>query len=217
MLTSFVTDTQRATDSDRPASITESGCYSGVFRQVYTIETKNGAQIVCFYFCDEESGQTSFVDLCVVKTDGTPAFGMNILNALLVCMGVSQADAVPGTARTKSGEYIDTYRLKAIENRPVGVVLQKEWETYRSQTGELKDSYRMNLVKSFDPKTRRTASEIIAGREPKILESFVKNLKDRDRRNSAAQSATAAPAAAAAPAAGAAPQTPLDSYDDCPF
>ena len=212
MLTSFTTDAKRASDTDRPASISQSGCYTGVFRQVYTYQSAGGAQMVSFNFADQQSGQTCFTDLCIMKKNGEAAFGMDILNAIMLCMGVQKADAVQGKARNRRGEVIDALRIKAMENRPVGIVLQKEWDTYQDQNGGLKDTYRMIIAKPFDPQTRRTASEITEGREPKILEQFVKNLKDRDRRNSAAQSAPAAPAAPAA-----APQPPLDSYDDCPF
>lgn len=220
MLTSFTTDAKRASDTDRPASISQSGCYTGVFRQVYTYQSAGGAQMVSFNFADQQSGQTCFTDLCIMKKNGEAAFGMDILNAILLCMGVQKADAVQGKARNRRGEKIDALRITAMENRPVGIVLQKEWDTYQDQNGDLKETYRMIIAKPFDPQTRRTASEITEGREPKILEQFVKNLKDRDRRTNIAQSAPAAPvaaSAAAAPAVGAAPQPPLDSYDDCPF
>ncbi len=206
MITSFTTDTQRAVETDRPASIQESGPYTGVFRQVYTYETKNHAQMVSFNFQDQTSGLVCWIDLCISNTNGEPTFGYNVLNAILLCAGLERVDAVPGKARTRRGEIIEAPRLKALEGRPVGLALQKEIDCYQDRTtGEMRDTFRMQIAKPFKAATGQTASEIVKGEEPKALEAFLKTLKDRDVRGKRL-------AAAAAPT-GSAPH-PADEQDD---
>lgn len=195
MITSFTTDAQRAAETDRPSSILDTGDYIGVFRQVYTYETPNGAQMVCFNF-QENGGQVAWIDLCITKVSGETTFGYNVLNAILLCAGLERVDAVPGKARTRRGEIIEAPRLKALEGRPIGLALQKEIDCYQDRTtGEMRDTFRMQIAKPFKAATGQTASEIVKGEEAKALEAFLKTLKDRDVRGKRTAQA-AAPAAA---------------------
>lgn len=209
MITNFTRDATSAAKSDSPAFISESGAYAGVIRQAYTYTSLGGAQMMNFNFMDRETGAIAWIDLCVTKRDGTPAFGMDLFNALLTCMGVDSCNAVQGKARNRKGEVFDAYRIKEIENRPIGLVLQKELSSYTGNDGEIHDSYRMNLFKPFDAQSHKTATEIIKGSEAKNLDACLKNLKDRDTRSQNRQTASAS--------ASNATEKAVDTYDDCPF
>lgn len=212
MLTSFIANTESACASDRSAGITTSGAYVGVFKQAETYKSMGGAQMLRFWFSTKE-GQETWIDLCILKKNGEAAFGMDLFNALMVCMGVTNADATPGKARMRNGQINDNaYRIKGVEQKPIGLVLQRENDRYQDpRTGEMRDTFRMNIVRGFEPNSRKTASELIQGKEAHNVENLLKTLKDRDRTGGqAAAQQTAAPAQPAQAA-------PAQDFDDCPF
>ena len=201
MLTSFSADPQSAINADRSGGISESGAYVGVLKQAETYVTQNGAQMMRFWFATKD-GQETWTDLCVLKKDGTAAWGLDLFNSMMVCMGVQAADATPGRARQRNGQINENaMRIRNVENKPIGLLLQRENDTYQDQkTLEWKPTYRMNIVRAFDPVTRKTASEMLQNKEAHNIENALKTLKDKDRKPEQG-SRPAAPAHAVAQAA----------------
>lgn len=183
MLTSFTADHQSAINADRSSGISESGAYVGIIKQAETYVTPGGAQMMRFLFASR-NGQETWTDLCVIKKDGTAAWGMDLFNAMMVCMGVTVANATPGKALRRNGSINgDAMRIRSVEQKPIGLILQRENDTYTDQqTGEVKPTYRMNILRAFHTETRKTASELIEGKDAQKVDATLKSLKDKDRK-----------------------------------
>ena len=105
------------------------------------------------------------------------------------------------------------YRGKAIEGKPIGLVLEAEPREYLYQ-GEVKVANDMTIRRAFDPATGRTAKEIDSGAtEATAIPAFLKNLKEHPKAVRKLDGGTQA-AASSSPAS-MPPDPPVD--DDMPF
>jgi hypothetical protein len=187
-------DTNAAT-LDGGTSITQTGAYTGTIRQASVGAGASGAQYLDFVFKSDD-GRTCNVRLYVTKNDGSEAFVRKIFDALLVVIGAQSADVVEGKVYTRDknapgGVRVDQgYRVPAVEGKPVGMLLQRENYTYSGR-----ESYRLNLLTPFDPKTRRVAKEILAGAaEAKLLDLRIASTHDRTSQSAQASAPSTAPA-----------------------
>ena len=191
----FDRNDSNAATLDGGTSITQTGAYTGTIRQASVGAGASGAQYLDFVFKSDD-GRTCNVRLYVTKNDGSEAFGRKILDALLVVIGASSADVVEGKVYTRDksapgGVRVDQgYRVPAVEGKPVGMLLQRENYTYSGR-----ESYRLNLLTPFDPKTRRVAKEILAGAaEAKLLDQRIASTHDRTSQSAQASAPSTAPA-----------------------
>lgn len=191
----FDRNDQNAATLDGGTSITQTGAYTGTIRQASVGAGASGAQYLDFVFKSDD-GRTCNARLYVTKNDGSEAFGRKILDALLVVIGASSADVVEGKVYTRDknapgGVRVDQgYRVPAVEGKPVGMLLQRENYTYSGR-----ESYRLNLLTPFDPKTRRVAKEILAGAaEAKLLDLRIASTHDRTAQSAQASAPSTAPA-----------------------
>ena len=145
--------------------ITKTGAYSLKILQAEIAKTPNGAQFIELYVEDTETQARNFTRFYMTKVDGTPSFGANIFNAMMVCMGVTQCTPTRGKVwdqkmQVKQGE---TYVLPEIVNKFVGLILRRRNREYQGTDGQMHTSFNMEPISAFDPQTKRTAAEIIKG------------------------------------------------------
>ena len=197
--------------------ITKTGAYSLKILQAEIAKTPNGAQFVELYVEDTETQARNFTRFYMTKVDGTPSFGANIFNAMLVCMNVTQCTPTRGKVwdqkmQVKQGE---TYVLPEIVNKFVGLILRRRNREYQGTDGQMHTSFNMEPVSAFDPQTKRTAAEIIKG-SPEA-----KGMERRLAQTLAKEAEEAAKAKPAAPTttygAPAAPTSAPLANDDVPF
>lgn len=179
MLNSFTVNREKAKAVASSKYITKTGAYEGVISQASVRESQSGATAVDLVF-KEDSGALAFIQMWVLKKDGTRTFNHDILDALLVICGVENAPVMASKVFDRNGQPHDGYRIPALEKKRVGMLLQREQRFYIDQKdGMEKETYSMNLLTPFDLTTRKIAKEIIEGTEAKRLEDLIANTKDR--------------------------------------
>lgn len=179
----FEYDDKAAGSADREPMTT--GAYVGTFTRVAYISTDEGAEGLEFEFEGPGQGKAQF-NIWTKSKAGEQTFGYNQLQALMYLMGVKSLKSQPGKVRSYvdgKWEEVEGERFPDLENKPVGVVLQKELTSKKSGG----DSFRWNLVGQFQPETRLTASELKDRvNKPAKLDKILRNLKDKDSRKNAA-------------------------------
>ena len=170
MISTITCDSAAAAKTDRQI-IQTSGAYAGVIRQAQLWDTKNGATMLGLNFMSEH-GEEADISFCIVKSDGSESYGMGYLHSIMTCIGIKSANPTKGRVRQRDGSIADGIRLREIE-KPIGLVIQLKEDEYDG-----KRYWRKELRRVFDPMSRKTASEIVNNREPKIIDQLVKTIKD---------------------------------------
>lgn len=191
--------------------IRESGKYVGTITRAQKLLSKNDVQGLGLSFKTDDGASANYLDLYTVKPNGDILRGYNIVQALLCCCRIRDAQEGPITFerwdRDEGGMVEVTEEgYPAIMGKRVGFILQKELATH-SITGA--DTERMNIVAVFEASTGLTASEILdkktkAERIDQI-EQMIMRSPVRDTRKRVAKT----PAVSQAPAAGS-----NDDWDD---
>lgn len=171
--------------------IDKSDAFVGKFTNVWALVSKTkddgsgGTSGIHFEF-EGDGGERGQADIYTIKKDGTKLFGYNMVQAMMLIMGVKGL-------KTKKGEveiFEDGKRVKAegdtfpdLIGRKIGVIFQKE--LYTKSDG--KEGSRYNLIATFHPETRMTASEIKEKKvKPEKYERIMRGLKTKDSRIAAA-------------------------------
>ena len=212
MIGTITLDKAAATASESAPRISETGAYVGRIVQAEQYDTRAGATMARFYF-QAEDGASAWLTMCLLKTDGTEPFTMNIFHSILRCAVVSAVTATPGKVRTMSGQTADGYRMRELEGKRVGLLLQAEPREYQAQDGSIKIATDMTIRRAFDAETGRTAKELSTDAPAQRIQADLKYYREHPKevRRLEGASQSASTAAAAPSAAYAAPA------DDCPF
>ena len=168
--------------------IDENAAYIGQFKRVQEIVSANtGTKGIQFEFEAPGGGKAQF-SLYTEKEDGTRIFGFNLVQAMMTVLGLRGLKGQPGKVMQydadegKSVE-VDGIRYPDLEEKNIGVVLQKE--LYTKNDG--KDGWRMNLATVFHPTSKLTASEIKEKKaKSEKLERILRGLKTKDSRKKVA-------------------------------
>ena len=194
------TDTSVSYDFDESAAghaedfanrIDKSDAFIGKFTNVWALVSKTkddgsgGTSGIHFEF-EGTGGERGQADIYTIKKDGTKLFGYNMVQAMMLIMGVQGL-------KTKKGEiegFVDGKREKMegdvfpdLIGRSIGVIFQKE--LYTKSDG--KEGSRYNLIATFHPETRLTASEIKEKKvKPEKYERIMRGLKTKDSRTAQA-------------------------------
>lgn len=210
MFTSIKRDAEKARKSDGGNFITHSGAYVVFIGQVAAKQTKSDSSMIELTLRDVQTGALCNSRLVLTKSDGSDAFGMGLLHALMTIVGVEEVQTVAGKVWRRDHTSEDGYRIPILEKKQVGVLLQRVNDVYNGRT-----KFDMNIVGWYDPQTRKTASEIVNGVEkPVKLDQKLKGLQDRDTDDYKAF--TSQDARAAQPTSDYVPEVPA-GYDDAPF
>lgn len=204
-------DKAAAIRSEPLARIFETGAYKGKILQAEQYETKSGAAMLRFYF-ESNEGATAWLSLCIIKSDGEEAYGMGIFQSMMYVSKTDSVEWAEGKVRNMKGEIVKGYRGRAIEGKPIGLVLEAEPREYL-YLGEVKIANDMTIRRAFDPDTGRTAKEVDSGAtEATAIPALLKNLKEHPKAvrklDGGTQTQTTSPASMP-------PDPPVD--DDMPF
>lgn len=184
--------------------------YQCAYRTAKSAESK--AEMLDFTVGDAE-GRKALTGLVLSKRDGSPAFGMNIWNALLGLLKVDNAKIVPGKVFALNGSSKDGYRIHAVEKKQIGMLLQYVEDRDEHGFQVLNDKgypiYHMVLQCLFDPATNKTHNELLEGKEATTLAKLTAKYKD--------DFAKVADDDSAAVSYGSAPKTAAEVTDDMPF
>lgn len=143
--------------------IRESGKYIGTITRAQKLLSKKDVQGLGLSFKTDDGASANYLDLYTVKPNGDVLRGYNIVQALLCCLRIRDAQEGNITFerwdRNEGGMIEVTEEgYPALMGKRVGLILQKELATH-SITGA--DTERMNIVAVFEASTGLTASEIL--------------------------------------------------------
>lgn len=195
--------------------IRESGKYVGTITRAQKLLSKNSVEGVGLSFKTDDGASASYLDLYTVKPDGTKIFGYNIVQSILCCTRVKNAEEGPITFEVwdrDERKMVQTIEpgYPALMGKKIGLVLQRELATH-SVTGE--DTDRLQIVGVFEAATGLTSSEILDGKtKPERIERVVRMIQANPVRDSRKKYAAPKGQPASAPPADTAP---FD--DDIPF
>ncbi len=203
----------KARNADKTSSIIrETGKYVGVITRAEKLLSKNGTQGVGFSFKADDGATASYLDVYTVKANGDELWGASIVQSILCCAKVKNADEGPIKFEKWDNEVREMVEATAtgypaLMGKRIGLILQKEIQS-PYQTGH--DQERINIVRVFEAATGLTASEILDGKtKPEKVEAFLKTLPMvRDSRKKGATPIVQTPATAAGGG---------DFDDDIPF
>ncbi|TGV07690.1 hypothetical protein E4695_08620 [Alcaligenaceae bacterium 429] len=173
---SYTVDQTAARQANANNYINESGKYIGNFTMVESIKSRNGTEGVEFSFKSNDGQQANYLTLWTYNEKGEALYGFKVLNAIMVCAGIQ--GIAPQTANiTDAG---GTNRAATIfpefANRPIGLVLQKEF--YIKQNGD--EGFKFNILAPFQHHSELMAKEILDGvTTPKALGGIIATLKDK--------------------------------------
>lgn len=182
MNVAYTLDTNMAIEGSELGSnrITESGAYVGVITEAKKIVTPNNAQGIEFSFRRDDGAEANYITIYTVKKDGTQAFGIKQLHAMMSCLGIK--------AITEQNRIIKEYDQNVrqiieingvvhpeLENKPIGLALQKE--EYLNSNGDTK--YKFTIVAPFKVDTRQVAKEIINNQPAQALDKIINRLIDK--------------------------------------
>lgn len=162
--------------------IDRTGDYVGIFTKARKITSeKTGTVGIEFEFLDTSTEATAdFLTVYTHKADGTPIYGLNIINAIMACLKLRTIESRIGKVNMWSSTEKKKVAQEAeifpdLMNKAIGVVLQAE--EYFTLSGERRE--RMTLVGCFEATTRLTASEIIDRQvTPQALDKWLASLPE---------------------------------------
>lgn len=173
-----------ASDSNAGAPIETSGAYVGVFTQAKQRVAKTGTKGIEFSFESTEGGTARYLTLWVERANGERIpYSYGLLSGLMACLDLHQIESVAvvsdewdNSVGARVPTNIDSY--PELVNRQVGVLLQREEQEWEGRT-----RVSMRIVDFFNPASRQTPPEIIAGTGAQgQLDRLVGGLKDKIQR-----------------------------------
>lgn len=154
----------------------ETGKYVGVITRAEKLLSERNTEGVGFSFKTDDGASANYLDVYTVKSDGSQLRGHSIVQAILCCARVRNADEGKidferwdSSERRMVSATAEGY--PALMGKRIGFVLQKELATH-SITGA--DTEKLNIVAVFEASTGLTASEILDQKtKPEKLERIV--------------------------------------------
>jgi len=162
MIMEFVFEQQYAMAADQGGYISEKGVYEGVLTKAELFTTQNGAKGVEFAFESSSGEKADYMKIYTRKNNGEISFGYGIVQSLLGLLNLKKVNIVLNGEKNTMPELC---------YKPIVVALQKE-EYVKSDGGV---GYKMNILHFFDPKTRQTYSEKVAGKPAAVVNREIKD------------------------------------------
>lgn len=153
--------------------IVDTGAYTGKVYDAFQYKTKGGATMVRIDFIADDERRAS-LDLCILKRDGSEAFGMNIFHAVLACCHMRSTTTQTVQNVPLFGQKQPVDRFIDMLGKPIGLLLQKVTDLSRDK---FQDSLQIQCP--FDPVSRQTARELLEKSEAKMLDKLIASTKDR--------------------------------------
>lgn len=154
--------------------ITETGAYEGVITSAVYHFGKDGSQSQALEISlDCNGAKANYLRINYCGKDGTPTFGLGLINSLLWACQVKEAQPV----QQQTAEGI-VWTNPALMGKKAGLMLQKVLYT-KNDGGE---GYKFEVRHVFQPGTRRTYSEFAASEPAKVIDHLCETMKDKDDR-----------------------------------
>lgn len=181
-MTSYTRDDQLAVQPEGKfgGKIETSGAYTGRLTLAKERTAKTGTKGIEFTFESDDGQQARYLSLWVERANGDKIdYGYALLSALMTCLGVK---AIESTTTTLDEWQADTSQwlpaqaevFESLMNQPIGLLLQREERVWEGKT-----QVNMKIVEFFDPRSRRTPAEILAGESaPQALERLAAGLRE---------------------------------------
>lgn len=180
-------DQEAAAHADDAASrLDTSGSYDSVITRAYAITAESGSSGIAFESEALDGSGSAKWSLYTMSESGEKIFGFNLLSSILFLIKhknlVSEPGPVPDYVEEgpdKGWREIEGETFPGLYGKPIGLVLQKEL----TSTKKGNDTFRMNLVQTYDIKSRLTMTEIKEGKKEGVkLKRILRNLKDKNSR-----------------------------------
>ena len=173
---SYTLDTTAAQQANQNSYIDQTGKYVGIFTIAKALTSRSGTEGIEFSFRAQDGRQANYLTLWTFNTKGEALYGFKVLNALMTVMGVKELTPKSGSITKQDGSKEDVIAYPDLHNKPVGLVLQKEF--YFKDNGE--EGYKFNIFAPFQASTELMAKEVLEGKvQPQALASIISNLKDK--------------------------------------
>ncbi|ENP2945713.1 DUF669 domain-containing protein [Salmonella enterica] len=169
----FTYNEESALAAGQGGFINESGAYVITISEAELKQnTDNQARFIEFSGEAEDGRKVQYLSICSVKKDGTPNnFGVNMINAMMGCIGVN--------ALTQHMVSASKFIAPEFTGKRIGLVLQKVLRSKKDGS----DTYGMEIRIPFIADTRQTLQERKDGAKPETVDKILSTLKDRDNRN----------------------------------
>ena len=165
----FEYDEQKALRSEAPALINEPGAYVGTILQCEHVKAQNSdAEFVRFMFRTQD-GVTAWLNIFTKKKDGTEAFGVGYIHALMGLLGVQSMEAVPAKCRAWNGEVVTVSVIQKSRTSASVSFSGMRDRRYEDSNGVERVAYDPQIVRTFDPATHKTLTETKKNFEAKTV------------------------------------------------
>jgi hypothetical protein len=164
--------------------ITETGAYSGTIIFARELVAKTGATGIRIKFKSVDGAEANMLDLYTHNASGQEIYGLKQVNALMTCAETRSLTPAPATVEEYDFESggnvnIQTQVFQELNNKPIGLVLQKE--LYTKNNGD--DGDRITFFAPFNPTNQKMAAEVLGNKPAKSLEQIMEKIKDKDKRS----------------------------------
>lgn len=173
---SYTLDTTAAQQANQNSYIDQTGKYIGAFIVAKAVTSRSGTEGIEFSFKAQDGRQANYLTLWTFNSQGEALYGFKVLNALMTVMGVKELHPKKGSAAKPDGTREEAIAYPDLHNKPVGIVLQKEF--YIKDNGD--EGYKFNIFAPFQAGTELMAKEILENKtQPQALASIISSLKDK--------------------------------------
>lgn len=173
---SYTVDPNAARQANANNYIEETGKYIGHIVTAEATKSRNGTDGIEISFKSNAGQMANFLTLWTYNAEGKDLYGLKVFNALMVCAELQSITPQQSTITDATGTQRAATIFPELSNRPIGLVLQKEF--YTKNDGS--DGSRFNIYAPFHPQSEKMAKEILDGvSAPKALASLVATLSDK--------------------------------------
>lgn len=167
----FTYNQEAALAAGQGGFITESGAYVVTILEAKYMTSQSGAESIEFSVETEDGKKANYINIYCQKKDKTPnKYGINMINAIMGCIGVPQLTTKMIDAHT--------HLAPELTDQRVGLVLQKTLKT----KSDGKDTYSLDILLPFVAQTRQTLEEKIKNLPAQAIDKQVATLQDKDER-----------------------------------
>lgn len=173
----FTYNQEAALAAGQGGFITESGAYVVTILEAKYMTSKSGAESIEFSVETEDGKKANYINIYCQKKDKTPnMYGINMINAVMGCIGVQQLT-------TKMID-VHTHLAPELIGQRIGLVLQKTLKT----KSDGKKTYSLGIMLPFVAQTRQTLEEKIKNLPAQAIDKQVATLQDKDERKQSPRS-----------------------------
>ena len=155
-------NTAAAKKADAISVIKETGKYVGTITRAEKLKSEKGTLGVGFSFKTDDGATANYLDIYTTSADGKELWGANLVQAILCCTRVNDAEEGDITFEkwTKDQGIMQTKAVgyPSLMNKRIGLILQRELGTNPNTNT---DTDKVVIVGVFEASSGLTSSEII--------------------------------------------------------